>query len=260
MSVIKDLKSDDIMQLVYKTRSGGSEVSHRIFQILPANAKRFLSDCRFETVSRWALDLLLDKYKAHRADVIADFYHAISGLSEAGSLQGHLFERLVLNHLCGMPTECTFTIRGLTDLDEMTWTYRKTKRSDDFNKITEAVEGRKPLHVVPIAHNFPAVDSIIYDPDDPDAVLTGVQITMNKEHPIAVSGLQLIQSWLKSGTPLEDLRPSNNKWWRFLFVVPLRMASTFKLQKLDGDTPTHVWAGKVKQYVLGLEEDTILRR
>jgi len=80
---------------------------------------------------------------------------------------------------------------------------------------------------------------------------------VKKDHPIVVSGLQHIQSWFKLGTPLEGLRPTNARPWRFVFVVPSGMMSTFKKQKLDGDTAKGAWAKKVYQYVLGLEEQTI---
>lgn len=147
----------------------------------------------------------------------------------------------------------------------MTWTYRGPIRhitfqeSTDFHEIIEGVRYRTPLHLVSLVRNFPAVGSILYDPNDPNAFLTCIQITMNNEHPIAVSGLQLIDSWLKLRTPLAGLRPEKNRPWRFLFVVPLDMVSTFKLQKLDGDTARGDWAGKVHQCVLGLEEQTIFR-
>jgi len=160
--------------------------------------------------------------------------------------------------------DARFEIRGLTDSDQ-TWNYRGSIRhitfqeSTVFREISEAVQDLKPRHLVPVARNFPAMDSILYDPDDPDAAITCIQITMNMDHAIVVKGLELLQSWFKLRSPLQDLRPSNAKPWRLLFVVPLHMAHTFKLQKLKGDTPNNVWAGKVHQYVLGLEEGTIFR-
>ncbi|KAH9964024.1 hypothetical protein BJV74DRAFT_303984 [Russula compacta] len=52
--------------------------------------------------------------------------------------------------------------------------------------------------------------------------------------------------------------PFETRPWRFLFVVPSNMFLTFiNLQNLKGDTPTGVWATKVHQYVLGVEEQTI---
>jgi len=41
---------------------------------------------------------------------------------------------------------------------------------------------------------------------------------------------------------------------------PLGMVSTFKSQKLDGDTVKGAWRRKVNQYVLGLEEQSIFGR
>ena len=122
----------------------------------------------------------------------------------------------------------TFPIRRLTDSNsnEMTWTYRgPTKRGTFFKEITKAVQDRKSLHLVPSARNFPAVDSILYDPN---AVLTCIQITMNKDHAMVVSGLQLIQSWLKLGTSLEGLCPKTTRPWRFLYSgeQPIRVYNT----------------------------------
>jgi hypothetical protein len=270
----------NFVQLFRGTRSGALDVSHRIFQIFPSNGKRLLSGCQFEPVSRWALDLLLRRYEVRKSDAAADFYYSMSGMSDAASLQGHLFERQVLNHLgdiTSIPAESTFVIRGLTDSILTKWTgwtgFNRTKwtcrgairhitfdESTIFNELTEAVRNRMPVRLVPSARNFVAVDSILYDPDDPNAVLTCIQITMNMKHPIAVSGLKLIQRWLKRGSSLDGLRPQKTWPWRFLFVVPSDDPSQFKSQRFIGDTRTGEWAGKVHQYVLGMREQTIFGR
>jgi hypothetical protein len=78
-----------------------------------------------------------------------------------------------------------------------------------------------------------------------------------KDYAIAVSGLQRIHSCLKLHSPLEGLRPEKYRPWHFIFVVPKGMEPTFKLQDMKGETATAEWAGKVDQYVLGLEEQTI---
>jgi hypothetical protein len=229
-----------------------------------------LSNCQIEAVSLWALDLLLQRYEKHKFDAAAEFYYTISGISEAASLQGHLFERQVLSHLCGICTEKTFRIRRLTDSEEMDWSdwiygrHVNFHESTIFAEISEAVKSRERLLMIPLIPNFPAVDSIFYDPND--QVLTCIQITRSFDHPIAVSGLQLIQSWLKRGTPLNRLRPSVKKPWRFVFVVPFGMADTFKSQDLvDKARKTNTkgvadWPKKVQQYVLGLKEESIFIR
>jgi hypothetical protein len=250
------------MQLLHKIRTGGSDISHIIFQKIPADTERLLSECRFESVSGWALDLLLDQYKDRQADLIADFYYHISAMPEAATLRGHLFERLVLNCLRGIRTEYTFPIRGLTDSNERRWTYRGPEsitfeESTAFDIITKAVQCRTPLHLVPLARNFAAVDSIVYDPNEG---LTCIKITLDSDNPIAVSGLQRIQRWLRLGTSLAALRPNRAKPWRFVFIVPSDMAPDFTWQRLKDDTRTDAWAGKVEQYVLGLDEQTIFGR
>ncbi|KAI0003231.1 hypothetical protein BJV74DRAFT_881693 [Russula compacta] len=110
--------------------------------------------------------------------------------------------------------------------------YVNTEESNVISKITEAVEKKEPLHLVPLAPNFPAVDSIIYDPNDAKAVLTCIQVTITEKHPIAVKSLQRVQSWLNPNhSSLKYLRPTKTKPWRFLFVVPSDKASGFVTPK-----------------------------
>ncbi len=183
---------------------------------------------------------------------------------DASSLWGHMFERQVLNHFSDI--EHGPLIRELIRSDQMARIYRGPIKRITFwestviDPIKEAVWNRQPLHLVPFVPNFLAVDSVLYDLNDPDAVITCIQITINVDHDIVVSGLQDIQSWLKRGTSLSDLRPTRSRRWRFLFVVPSDMASTFKVQSLYGDTGKGEWAKKVDQYVLGLEERNIFER
>ena len=261
----------DILRVLLGTRSGDSDISDMIFQIFPSNTDtdtgRLLSHSHFEPVSRWALNLLLRCYEACKPHATADFYYRLVWIPGAASLRGHLFERQVLDHLDGICAGHTFAIRGLTDPEQtQTWNYRGStqhiafQESAVFKEISEAVQDLKPRHLVPLVCNFPGMDSILYDPDDPDAVITCIQITMNMDRVILVRGLQLLQRWFKLGSLLEGLRPTNAKPWRLLFVVPSHMERTFKSQMLKGDTPDNVWAGKVRQYVLGLEEGTIFRR
>ena len=245
----------NLLQLLHASRRGGSAVSHTIFVISPTNEERRLTQCAFGAVSRWAFDLLLEHYETQQADAAATFYVTISRISEAASLWGDVFEKLVLNHLDGIRGE-EFSIRGLTSTEPMTWTYRGPPQrlnfqwdSEFIDEITKAVEGETPLHLVPLSRNFAAVDSIMYDPNE---ALTCIRVTVGKEHDILVSGLQRIQSWLKQGTKLEGLRPSEKRPWRFIFVVPSGMES-FELQQLKGDTAKGEWAGKVHQYVSVLD-------
>jgi hypothetical protein len=260
----------DIWQLLHDTRAGDSDNPHLIFQKISeeTDTNRWLSNCHFEAVSEWAFDLLLDEYKDRKADVIAEFYYMILGWSDAAALRGHLLERQILSHLKNI-RERTFPIRRLTDSEdseEMTWTYRGPNThtfkewTSFIDEITKAVGKRSPVHLVPSIPNFAAVDSILYDPNDPKAVLTCIQITMKESHPINVNGLKRIQGWLKPGGALAGLRPTRAKWWCLIFVVPSTMASAYKSQYLDGDTDRGEWAGKVHQYVLGLKEEPIFGR
>ncbi|KAN0103607.1 hypothetical protein V8E52_011816, partial [Russula decolorans] len=265
-TLISDAPGCGITELLGDARAYGSNrqsnVSHKIFQIFPTptDTNRWLSKCQIEAVSRWALDLLL---RQHKADTTAKFYYRFSTMSGTGSLRGHMFERQVLNYLRDIRTDCTFLIRGLTNSNQMPWIYRGLEcitfeESTIFHQISVAVEDRKPLHLIPLARSFAAVDSILFDPNED--CLTLIQTTINRECPISVKGLQRIQACLKPDTSLEGLRSNGAKPWRVIFIVPSAMAPAFTRQKLKGDTSRGEWAGKVHQYVLGLEEKTIFRR
>lgn len=59
------------------------------------------------------LNLFLKEYETRQADAAATFYRYISGMSDAASLQGHVFERQALNHLGGIDPEHKLSIRWL---------------------------------------------------------------------------------------------------------------------------------------------------
>ena len=167
-----------------------------------------------------------------------------------------MFERLLLNRIDA--GGFNFPIRGLTLPEEITWTCRRRpiprskflQESDFIEQITKAIQKNEELHLVPSAPNFEAVDSILYVPNE---VLTCIQATVSsKDHGIHVPGLWCIQRWL-GRCPLAHLRPSADRPWRFIFIVPPDKASTFEFQRFERDTAQGEWAGKVHQYVLGLD-------
>lgn len=60
---------------------------------------------------------------------------------------------------------------------------------------------------------------------------------------------------------LSHLQPSIlGNHWRLIFVVPEQMASSFRIQKFEGDADSDGWFEKVDQYVLGINEDTLWAR
>jgi hypothetical protein len=268
MSQITDVSGDEsnISRLVTESRTGGSDVSHSIFQISPIDDERLLAQCNADAVSRWALDVTLEEYEKRTADAAVIFYHKVSRMQDSATLRGSIFERQVLKYLDRIGAKTTFPIRGLAASEETTWTYPgPVKRytfledSDFIEQMKTAVQNQTPLHLVPSSRNFAAVDSILYDPNEG---ITCIQITINEDHAISVSGLQRIQGWLgRDRRDLHGLRPAPKEPWRFIFIVPKEMEASYKLQRLvkpvkDGETS--IWARKVHQYVLGL--DVLVRK
>jgi hypothetical protein len=266
---VADQGFDKIPPLINVVRLGGggqNDPPSKVFQIYPDpdDKERLLANCHV-SITSWALRHLMGRVEDHKGEKALNLYHSISRMPEAASLRGSLFEMQVLRYLDHLTTEKTFKIRRLTNSysDETEWKYPGPTKHVDFELSTasglfeQAISDELAYHLVPSARNFTAVDSIIYDPND--TVLTCIQITINTCHPIVVSGLRNIQSWLKPSTTSAFLRPLRTKPWRFLFVVPVSMESNFEPQTFKGDTNRGEWAGKVDQYVLGLREDTIFR-
>ena len=259
MSRIRGLAANEskISRLLHSFERGESDIYHAIFVISPRTKLQLFPQCKFGAVSRWALDLLLKEYETRQADAVATFYddiYHIPGRSITAPLRGHVFKRQVLTYLHGMDAEHKFSIRGASE--EMTWSYRGPIRHFNFlqdldfiDEIAKAVQDKNPLLLVPSAFDFPAVYSILYDPNE---VLTCIQITTSGRCHVLVSRLRLIQNWLERDTRLAGLLPSKERPWRLIFIVPPDKAF-FELQRLEGDTAQEEWSGKVQRYVLGLD-------
>ena len=63
-------------------------------------------------------------------------------------------------------------------------------------ELHSAVENNKSLYLVPKDPNFPAFDSVVYDPR-PGHGITDIQITTRMDHLVAVIDLKQVQGWLK---------------------------------------------------------------
>ena len=159
--------------------------------INPGNSKN--SQCA--PVSPWALELLVKACKRKEADSAAKFYRELSGVPTAAMFRGFLLKKLAQNSLDDIKSDADLKIRGLTDPNQTNWVYhgpipRSTFDQSKFvTKINKAVKMNKPVHLVPLSpdlENLEAVYSVVYHPKDP--ILTCVQVTMNRKHPISVSG------------------------------------------------------------------------
>lgn len=113
--------SNYILQLLGSILAAdGSNVLHMIFQISPSDTNHllYLLGCKFEAVSSWVLDILLQEYHTHQAEDAANFYFKLMMLAEV-SLQGHLFERQVLNNLGCIEAKHSLSIYKLTGTDKV---------------------------------------------------------------------------------------------------------------------------------------------
>jgi hypothetical protein len=76
----------------------GDQVSHTIFRLSPT-ADSLLGSCRYDIVSKWALERLLSTCQARQKDAALAFYCLLRPDDPlVAPLRGHLFEKAVLSH------------------------------------------------------------------------------------------------------------------------------------------------------------------
>ena len=192
-----------MLQLKDSTRTDSGDFD-LIVEISPINEDRCLAECGIDIVSRWAFNHFLKAYELQKGHAATISYRHIP---LEMSLCSHVFRRQVSKCLGRIGAAGRdFPIRRLTSPGEMTWTCRGPIprvnflwESDFIDEITKAVQNNEPRHLVPSAPNFPAVDTILYGPND---VLTCIQTTVSSKHPINATGLEEIQSWLEARTLL----------------------------------------------------------
>ena len=262
--VIRNLarKPTEILRVLCNRRANAYDISHTIFELTPTDESRQFETSECVPVSPWVTDTLMKACERNEADSAARIYRKLSGALKAGITRGLVLEKLAQKTLDDIKSDTNLKIRGLTNPHQTNWMYHGPISRSNFDqsefiaKINDAIKNNTPVHLVPLSPNFKAVDSIVYHPKDP--ILTLIQVTMNSEHPISVSGLQQIQKWLKLCSPSAKLRPNKSRRWRFVFIVPQYMVSTYRLQRFNNDTPGNAWGEKVDQCVMGIENGTVL--
>lgn len=110
------------------------------------------------------------------------------------------------------------------------------------------------MRQIPLDPNFPAVDSIFYDPGE---VLIGIQVTIRNKHTVAILGLKHLQGQLKLKSLLALQALTTGNHWLLMFVVPAAAAASFKQQVFKQDTGRSEWTRKVGQYVPRIKKDKL---
>ena len=255
--VITSLASNpgEILRVLCDRQANANDISHPVFELMPTDESRQFETSQCVPVSPWVTETLIKACDKKEADMAAQIYRKLSGAPIAGMSRGILLEKLAQRSLDDIESDTNLKIHGLTNPNQTNWVYHGPIPRSNFDqsefiaKINDAIKKNKPVHLVPLSPNFIAVDSIVYHPKDP--ILTCIQVTMNRKHPISVSGLRQIQKWLQLRSPSAKLRPKTSRRWRFVFIVPQHMVSTFKLQRFKNDTPGNAWARKVDDKLAG---------
>ena len=168
--------------------------------MFPKDDQCLLAEAQIAAVSPCALDNLLGAYNGQQADVPYNFYCLIMKAFRMRILWGQMFERQVFKFFASLKENTSFRMRSLDNSTTSDWVYPGPTSYSSFRPLTViqllevAVTLKKPLCLTatPNPSNFPAVVSILYDPSQG---LTGIQITAQTTHPVAVMGFKQIQKW-----------------------------------------------------------------
>lgn len=248
-------KSKDLVEAIDSV-AGDEVVPHRAFAVYPSRG-RSLIGCHVKAISNGAMKTIVRTLNKQSANAAFDLYQNTQGSSKAATLRGNLWELKIHGYL---PRQggCPFTIRSLDNVPNNQLVLPKDIKHFVFGPpqelsgtIADCVDARKAVYLQPISDSFASLDSIIYQPNCP---LIGIQVTNAASHSINTKGLMNLQSYLSPKNKfLSPLRPTVEKPWIILFVVPKPMESYFTKQRITGDANA-TWSKKTVQYVLGLDE------
>lgn len=241
---------------------GNEVVPHRAFVVHPSDKARSLFSSYVEAISTSATKAIIRELNKQSADSAFNLYQSLRGSSKAASFRGNLWELKAHEYLPHRGGS-SFTIRSLEDAPNTKLHLPAEILYSVFGPpqemsgtIANCVETGKAVYLQPISDNFASLDSILYQPNNP---LIGIQVTIAETHSIQTKGLKYLQSYLsRENRLLSPLRPTSEKPWTILFVVPQPMAAAFTKQEIKGEA-SDVWSKKTVQYVLGLDEHEVFR-
>jgi hypothetical protein len=216
------------------------------------------------TVSQWVFDTLLADMESRDEQATQNLYRRIQGTSNAAEFRERLWERLVHKHLRSISKPTKFHIYSLADRNQsFIIEFSSDVLHENFGTpqvfggvLASSVKNNRSCYLKPLNRNFATFDSFLYQPgfDHPGfQPLLGLQMTDALHHDINLKDLQRIRTACQTSIPqLKALRPSAQKKWIIIFVVPETIGATFLAQKIK-DESKH-WESKTAQYILQVPE------
>jgi len=294
---IRDI--DDIPKLLNNTVQG-ERVPHCVFEVFPKDESRSWEEACVRPVSTYALEELLRYKSIQDANAAYNLYQQIKLMPDAGPLTGHIWERAVHAYFKLNDDERKFRLRGLGPTEDETLTFgsvafHQCGADHHFEaRLGSSANSSAPCYLYPIQRTFEGLDAFALLPFQKCLRFYTLQMTIRANHPTHVSGLQRAQGWLKRGSSLEAHRPTKERPWPIVFVLPQRLADAWQMpQKLlsrrkksgedespgsalgakrrktsgapskppvmeDNEHLSSFWADKTCQFVLALKEEQVV--
>lgn len=232
----------------------GSSLSQRLFQVYPADKDHISPCCPIRPASEWILDQLLDEFDGRKKGSVREFYVEIQRrLPPAEPIQHMVWQRQVHCFFKTVKSPFLFQLRSLDDNTSMDWgypdgvVYESPRTQMIPARLQEHIQARIPCYIKLMSPTFTSINSLLYEPDR----LVCIRIMETIDVSAMISGLQTIQAWASAAAT--ELKPTSERPWIILLVVPEEKAGSIAKQTLQGPSGlTEEWGKTIKQYVLGL--------
>lgn len=217
----------------------GDALPLTVFEVYPKDDTRSWNGCLVRPVSHHGLHRLLRAQMIQRELSSYTLYHDLKLSSDAAEVLGRMWARAVHVYMQNLTAKTVYTLKALGDgyssrklVLEPDMTASCCGPDADFQTaLTDSINFSKPCYLFPLSKTFTTVDSVAAS----EGQLLLFQMTAST-HPVKVAGLQHVQTWMKRGTLLERFRPSSDRPWAVIFIIPRRLEGFFRSPKVTSAT------------------------
>jgi hypothetical protein len=264
----------DIVAVVTGFPESPGTASHRVFLLVPENERHIFSKALIHPISDHILDKLMRVHLLRSVEAVNTMYQYLAPIATASELIGRIWERSIHHYLGSRPPSTSLHLKSIGADPDSTIVISTAITSSQFTRdeqirevlLTHARHEESCYYLRPAIRNFPTIDSSLVQFNINWTGSWFFQASVAKGHNIGVTDLARYQNQMDPNS-LGELRPSAERKWNFVFVVPkgaglyYRQEQTIVEQtqvtkdgkvEMVGDDPSD-WKGRLRQYVLELD-------
>jgi hypothetical protein len=234
----------------------GSRTSPHLFQMHSEDDHLF-SNCLVRPVTDIALGYYLSKYERKLPLGPHKLYKFLEREPKLSSTNSHMFQWACEKFFESLMQAHSFTVRSLDDPRKTTtWVYsghisNYSSPKSISSRLRTQFQSGKVGKARSTYTTFPSFNNMVCISDGVSMefvrMMTGVDCYGD------AAGFERVQRWLnRSPEDSQHLQPSTKRPWKFIFIVPEEIATSFTKWTFGNG-----WDEKVAQYVLGLSRRQI---